>query len=669
MRLVRLALLTSILTAGSQVFAQGLVWDSSGNSQLNGTFYFRDVIWQATAASGGALSEAAALYGNIVFNGAGAYTITAQLADLGQGQITPQNLSGTYAIGAGGFGYITHPLLAGVQIRGMVANGIFIGSATENGTYNDLFIAGQTPSPTPGLSSFSGTYQMAYMNYSSPSVTDFEGAQFTLTPSGAGSLGNVSIRGYFAGNGTTVTGQVSSGVKYSASNGAMVLAFPTTSAATLVAGNEYLYQSPDGNFVFGGSPQQADFLIGVRTSSGGAPQLMSSSLYYNAGIYSDATQLANGALDLDSYYGSFSLSSGTIISHQRIFDPVFVGVPYSSISTGTVPTTAPANGNYSDPFDNFTIGNGGNVRIGFGVPPYLGIDVALAAPSFSGGGVYLNPVGVVNAASYAPFTAGISPGELVILTGTNLAPSLSVATTAAFPTNGINNVEVLIDGISAPLYYVSPTQIAAIVPYATNQFSFATIQVSNGGVLSNKITEFMNVTTPGVFTSPVANGISDAAAVRYDASGNGSIVTERNPAQPGDTVAVYVTGLGTVFPPVADGNPGSSNSSSLNYTVPMITADINGVAATVGFAGLAPGFAGLYQVNITIPTGLTAGDNYLDIQGPDSYSSEALIPIGSGLSASVPARAEIENGQTYKSSKHRKPQPLKKPVVVKTGTP
>jgi uncharacterized protein (TIGR03437 family) len=664
MRLVRFASLFSILAAGSQVFGQGLVWDSSGNSMLNGTYYFRQVLWQASAASGGALSEAAALYGTIAFSGTGTYTITAQLADLGQGQVSSQSLTGTYAIGAGGFGYITHPLIAGAQIRGMVSNGIFIGSATENTGYNDLFIAaGPQPSSGFGLSSFNGNYAMSYVNYSSTSVTDFEDAQFTLTPNGAGTLGSVSIRGYYAGNGTTVTGQVSAGLKYTASNGAMVMQFPTTTAATLVAGPEYLYQSADGNFVFGGSPQQADMFVGVRTSSGGAQQLLSSSLYYDAGIYSDATQLASGYLDLDSYYGSFSVSNGTVIEHSRIFSPVFTGGVYSSVSTGTAPTTAMAT--YTDPFDIFTIGNGGAVRIGFGNPPYLGLDVALAAPSFSGGGVYLNPVGVVNAASYAPFTAGISPGELLILTGTNLAPSFQQASTATFPTTGINNVEVLIDGISAPLYYVSPTQLAAIVPFATSQFAFATIQVSNGGTLSNKITEYVNLTTPGVFTSPIANGVSDAAAVRYDTASVASIVTENNPAQPGDTVAVYLTGLGTVFPPSSDGAPGSS--ISLNYSVQTIAADISGTAAVVGYSGLAPGFAGLYQLNITIPTGLTAGDNYLDIQGPDAFSSEALIPIGSTPGAAI--RAEVQNSQTYKSSKHRKPQPLKKPVVVKATQP
>ncbi len=635
---------------------------------LSGTYYFREVLWQVSSSQGGALSEAAALYGTISFTGTGTYTISGNLLDLGGQTNTPgQTFSGTYAISSGGFGYLTHPLLSGVQIRGMVSNGIFIGSATENGTYNDLFIAAQLASPAPGLSSFSGNYSMAYMNYSDvgdPNSPEyFNGAQFTLSPNGAGSLGTVSMRGYYAGNGTTVTGQVANSVKYIASNGALVLTFPAASQSTLqlVNGQEYLYQSADGNFVFGGSPVQADMMIGVRTTSGGAPQLLSSSLYFDAGIYSDASQLASGYLDLDSYYGSLSLSNGTLIQHSRIFSPVFTGEAYSSISTGTAPTTAGAT--YSDPYDSYTIGNGGNVRIGFGVPPYLGIDVALAAPSpTQTGSVYLNPDGVVNAASYAPFTSGISAGELIYLSGKNLASSTQIATTAAFPTTGLNNVQVLIDGLQAPIYYVSPTQIAAIVPYAAYQFPLATIQVNNNGTLSNKITEYVYLTTPGVFTYPVPNGISDAAAVRYDSSGNPlGIVTETNRAEPGDTVAIFLTGLGTVFPPLtADGQPGAS--STLNTTVQTIAADLNGTAATVTSASLAPGYAGLYQLNITIPAGLTAGDNYLDIEGPDSYSSEALLPIGNGT-ASVPARAEVQDGQTYKSSKHRKPQPLKKPIV------
>ena len=303
-----------------------------------------------------------------------------------------------------------------------------------------------------------------------------------------------------------------------------------------------------------------------------------------------------------------------------------------------------------------------------------GIDIALAAPAFSGSGVYLNPTGVVNAGSYAPFTVGLSPGELLVLKGTNLAPNVSIgagdiATTATWPTK-LNGVQVLIDGIAAPLYYVSATQLAAIVPYAASQFPFATVQVNNNGSLSKIVTEFMNPGTPGVFTNP-ADGLGVAAALHADYSP----ITEKSPAQSGENISVYLTGLGQVFPPISDGAPGSS--SSLNNTVNTIAASINdpttgvGTPAPVGYSGLAPGYAGLYQVNLTIPIGLTAGDNYLEIDilnsagSQTSVAEEALIPIGGGTSANVsPVRAEVQNGQTYKSSKRGNTRPLKKHIVV-----
>lgn len=663
MRLASAAFVLSILT-GAHAFAQP-VWDSSGDSMLNGTYYFREVAWVASASNGGTLSEAVTLYGTVTFNGTGTYNITnASYVDASSGTITPgQSISGTYSIGAGGFGFLSHPLQSGSVIRGMVSNGIFIGSCTEAGSFNDLFIAGLIPSPTPGLSSFNGTYSMVYTNYdpSYQSNLYFEDAQFTLSPNGAGSLGTVSLHGYYAANGTTVTGQQSSNIKYTASSGAMVLTFPNANNNTLslVNGQQYLYQSPDGNFVFGGSPGGFDMLVGVRTTSGGAPQLMSSPLYYNAGVYSDATNLANGSLDLNTYYGSFNVVNGVQILHSRIFSAS--NGTYSSITTGSVPTTAGAT--YNDPSTDYTIGNGGNVRIGWGQPPYLGIDIALAAPSFSGPGVYLNPIGVLNAASYAPFTSGLSPGEVINLYGTNLAPagSPTPARTTTLP-NKLNGVQVLIDGVAAPLYSVSSTQITAIVPYAASQYGIATIQVKNNGSASNTVSEVMALTTPGVFTSP-ANGISDAAAEHL----NGSLVTESNPAQPGETISVYLTGLGGVYPPLQDGVPSDPNNP--NTTSNTIAATVSGSTATVLYAGLS-GYPGLYQLNLTIPTGLTTGDTFLNIEGPDSFSSEALIPIGSGTGVNaVPARPEIQNGQAQKPAHHRQPRPLQKSVVPNSIQP
>ncbi len=180
------------------------------------------------------------------------------------------------------------------------------------------------------------------------------------------------------------------------------------------------------------------------------------------------------------------------------------------------------------------------------------MSVAVQAPQFSGSGVYLNPTGVVNSASSAPFTAGIARGELITLVGTNIGPdTLQVAPAIPFPTT-LGGVQVLVNNVPAPIYYVSPNQVAAIVPYQTTS-SVAQIQVVNNGVASNTVTEFVNLTTPGIFTQP-AGGVGYAAALHPDFS----LVTTDSPAQPGETIAVFVTGLGDVFPGIPDGAAGPS---------------------------------------------------------------------------------------------------------------
>jgi uncharacterized protein (TIGR03437 family) len=149
------------------------------------------------------------------------------------------------------------------------------------------------------------------------------------------------------------------------------------------------------------------------------------------------------------------------------------------------------------------------------------------------------------------------------------------------------------------------------------------------------VTTAIGTTAPGVFTLP-PGGLGNGAIIHQD----GSLVTTLNPAQAGETVSVFVTGLGAVNPTISDGAAGPSNP--LSYTSNTITADITGTAATVTYAGLAPGFAGLYQVNVTIPAGLTAGDsNYLDLAGPDSYTSEASIPIAGATTSSSAATEHV----------------------------
>jgi uncharacterized protein (TIGR03437 family) len=282
-----------------------------------------------------------------------------------------------------------------------------------------------------------------------------------------------------------------------------------------------------------------------------------------------------------------------------------------------------------------------------GITPYLGISVALQAPTPAGTGVYINPTGVVNAASNAPFTAGIAPGELLTLYGSNLAPSTAVAG-IPFPTTGLNGVQVTIGGYPAAIYYVSATQISAIVPYEVTVGEIVDIQVNNNGAQSNIVTNYVANTAPGVFTqnqNGTGYGEIEHLGIGNTTATPGSVVTDANPAIEGETLAGYLTGLGAVSPAITDGAPGPTSLSEATNT---ITFDINDPSTqlTPSFAGLAPSYSGLYQFNFTLPTsGITVGPNYFDITGPDAYMSYLLLPIQATAPAAVTAsEASPETG-------------------------
>jgi uncharacterized protein (TIGR03437 family) len=616
--------------------AAAQTWDSSGNSMLKGTYYFREVFY-AVGDYYGDLSEAVAVYGSLTFSGTGTYTGQVSVFDSSVGAQQSGSISGTYTIAASGYGFISNPLVSGDYVYGMVnQSGIFVGSTTETaGGYNDMFVAAPLASPNPTVSTFKGTYSIAGVDLSSGSPSGTVNYMLQVNPDGVSTLGTVATTVYVGQQGSTKYTQNISGVKYVASGGAMVATFPN-STANYITGQKYLYISPDGNFIFGGSPTGWDMFVGVRTSSTN-PSF--GGLYYQAGIDQDESTLASqGYANLDTYFGSFSANNDAIIGHQR-----YLSIPYpGNVLDYTYSDlySALSNSSYASPgVMTYVVGQNG-IRIGSGIGPYLGINVAIPAPSFSGNGVYLNPTGVVNAASYAPFTSGIAPGELITLYGTGLANSTVIAPAIPFPAS-LGDVQVSIGGVNAPIYYVSPTQVSVIVPYEATS-SIVPIQITNNGNQSNVVTVYTNQTSAGVF-SQSQNGIGVGAALHQDGI---TLVTPSNPAQPGETVSVYLTGLGAVNPSVSDGAPGPS--SPLSYASNTITADIGGVTATVAYAGLAPGFAGLYQVNLTIPTGLTAGENALDISGPDSYTSEVTIAVGGAATVTA-------DGEAKKATPHRAP--------------
>lgn len=621
-----LVVLLPLLFCGLSWHLEAQSLDNSGDSMLSGTYYFRQVLYSSDTS--GDFVDAASVYGNLTFDGQGHYSMTGSVCDYNNGCTSTAaalSTTGTYVIGANGFGYITSPYVSGDLVYGLVSKGIFIGSTTETTQlYIDLLVAAPVGSTPATNSTFQGTYSIVYTDPTLPID-----ALFQANPDGQGNLGTINASGYYEPGGTTSSGAVAfssqsqtlTGVKYSFSNGGASINLGGN--GSFLPTSMLLYTSPDGNFVFGGAYNGFDFFIGVRASSG-APNF--SGLYYQAGLDSDLAYF-------DSYYGSLNAySDGTILEHER--QSLFGGGVFDYTFYDTYPAPLTSTGTYDDAnflSQHFIFGEGGAVRIGYGASysgqsPILGITVALLAPSFSGSGVYLNPTGVLNDGSFAPFTAHLSPGELIALFGTGLSSGVASASTLPLQ-NTLGGVQVMINGRAAPLLYVSPTQINAVVPYFTE--NVAQIQVISNGKSSNTVTELMNQTSPGIITYSPADGTGYAAALHQ----NFTVVSPTSPAQPGETIQVYLTGLGAVTPSIADGSPGIS-TSPYNTTTNTIMADISGTTANVGFSGLAPGFAGVYQLNIAIPaTGLTAGDNSLDIEGPDSYTSEALISIGSGTAA------------------------------------
>ena len=220
----------------------------------------------------------------------------------------------------------------------------------------------------------------------------------------------------------------------------------------------------------------------------------------------------------------------------------------------------------------------------------------------------INPGGVVNGATFAP--GPVAPGSIVSIFGIDLASSVYVAGSAPLPTPG---GPLLFSGWLFPLplsddpgvYYQSQTQWNIQLPSAlTSGTYWLTIgpEYPNGAT-SAPAAFTVAAIAPYIFTW----GSNHGAVLNVDYSLN----APDSPAAAGAPIMVYLTGQGAVNPPVPTRQ--TAPSSPLSYTAANTTATIDGAPATVSFSGLAPGYVGLGQVNVSIPDGLLAGQHKLVI--------------------------------------------------------
>ncbi len=623
-------------------------WDTSGNGLLNGTYYFRQVMWLGGYNSANDLQEAIALYGNIVFGGNGTYTLTAKAADAAENTVTSITGSGTYTIAASGYGYMSTPLqIANSQFEGDEINllvspsKVVVGSTTDNNTgYNDLFLAAPAPTSTP---SFEGIFSVFGVGIPALTLDLVHTRAYSFTMMGTSStVTTTALTGAFGLNITAMTQPAFSGVKYSVSAGAAAVTFgneltTTNLDSNLMSGTKYFYFSPDGNFFFGGDPEDTDFIVGVRQGSSGsfAAQIP----YYTGGFFQDDSQF--GSCDcawLNSTYGGYDVLTdanyGQILAHQR---DNAVGPPRGSfLNDYTYSGLLSVSGStYTDFANDYSFGPGGTFAIGFAnaTSGFLGIEVLMEGPSYTSAPTsapYIYPTGIVNAASSVPFTAEVVPGELISIFGANLA-----TTTAIDPTlpTGLGGVQVLVNGAPTALRYVSPGQVNAVIPLGIDT-GIASIQVINSLGTSNTVSNYVGETQPGIF-----NSATTAPAVFH---GNNTIVSASNPAVAGEELAVYLTGLGTL--------DSSGNATNLSY----MSGDFSGVTGTIDYAGIEPGTplavgAG-YQMNVTVPGGTSSGLLYLNIGGLASYNGEALICVTSCPDSSLRSSVRSRRAKTTRSA-------------------
>ena len=208
----------------------------------------------------------------------------------------------------------------------------------------------------------------------------------------------------------------------------------------------------------------------------------------------------------------------------------------------------------------------------------------------------VNSNGVVNGASFSPGSTPVASGSIISLFGASMVSSIASAPSVPLPTQLLNGT-VVIGGIPAPLFFVAPNQINAQVPEEMAGLSSVPVSILNQGVAGNTVLLNLAPQSPGIF-SQASNGRGPGAVLNQDYSLNGI----NNPEHIGNTLQVFGTGLGQANPPVPTGVGAPGNPVS-NVNPPQATID--GVPATVTFAGRAPGFVGLDQVNVVIPTGVS----------------------------------------------------------------
>jgi len=348
-------------------------------------------------------------------------------------------------------------------------------------------------------------------------------------------------------------------------------------------------------------------------SKGGASQADT----LNVDVLTNAASSVPEAIFGDPLVGIFSPSISSASSAQTCLGGVCVGpvIPPGNFSANTQVTLSPTNGMFSLDYAYTIVFGAGSLPGSYFV---VGQSGPVNAPSILSGGT-------VNAASYAQTNgvgSPVAPGSLVAIFTSTLSTQAANFTTQSLP-DLLSGVGVTFNGIPAPIVSVSPTgmspYVSAQVPFevlSTGQTSASVLTVLTVyGAASTASQTSIVPSAPGIFTIPptgqgnailvFTNPATKAPAIAAPATA--SIGYPAAPIPRGTSAFFYVNGLGAMTPQVSDGSGSCLASNGLCNANAQPQVSIGGISAPVAFAGQAPGFPGVYQVNIMVPQSAPTG--------------------------------------------------------------
>ena len=236
------------------------------------------------------------------------------------------------------------------------------------------------------------------------------------------------------------------------------------------------------------------------------------------------------------------------------------------------------------------------------------------ATSAAAGGVALPVVsenGVKEAAGLTP-QRPLAPGSIISIAGSQFATGNNVATTVPLA-QSLGGTSVRIGNENAPLYYVGPEQINAQVPFTAKVGESVSVVVIANGKLTAPQNYLIAAAQPGIFQAGGVAAVVDS---------QGRNITAANPARIGETIQIFSNGLGLVDQTVAAGAVSPSANALL-----AVTATVGGVEVPVSYAGLAPGFVGLYRVDVQLTSGVPTGDAVAVVLRQNGIASNPNLPV------------------------------------------